>query len=177
MKLNMNIIDDKVRKQYKRYIFQCFLATLTILAVLFFLDILTETAIIAALGASAFIVFTMPNMYSSDPRRLLGGYLVGVGTGIIISTIAKNDLIQSFFINGTSSLIVFGAIAVGIAIFLMTITNTEHAPAAGIALGLVINTWDYRTIIFILAAILWMTIIRKILKPYMINLTSPVSKK
>jgi CBS-domain-containing membrane protein len=70
----MEIIDIKTRKNIWRYISQCILATVTILAILFFLDVLTETAIIAALGASAFIVFTMPNTYSSDPRRLIGGY-------------------------------------------------------------------------------------------------------
>ncbi len=72
------------------------------------------------------------------------------------------------------ALIVFGAIAVGIAIFIMTITNTEHAPAAGIALGLVINEWNYFTIILIFCAIVWMASVRKFLKPYLMDLISPI---
>lgn len=55
-------------------------------------------------------------------------------------------------------------IIVGFAIFIMTVTNTEHAPAAGIALGLVINRWDYLTIIFIIVAIIWMASIKIVLK-------------
>lgn len=167
----MEIIDIKTRKNIWRYISQCILATGTILAILFFLDVLTETAIIAALGASAFIVFTMPNTYSSDPRRLIGGYFFGIITGFIFNFLSENIEIINF-IGGNTSLIVFGALSTGVAIFLMTITNTEHAPAAGVALGLVINSWDYMTIIFILCAILLMAIIRKILRSKLMNLSS-----
>ena len=71
------------------------------------------------------------------------------------------------------ALVVFGAIAVGIAIFVMTVTNTEHAPAAGIALGLVINEWNYFTIILIFCAIVWMASVRIILKKYLMDLISP----
>lgn len=169
----MKIIDDKVRTHLSSYILQCFLATLTLLAVLIFLNVLTETAIIAALGASAFIVFTMPHMYSSYPRRLIGGYIIGIVVGIIFYFISTSDPAKILFLNENTSLIFFGALAVGVSILLMTITNTEHAPAAGISLGLVINQWTNITILFILGAILWMAVVRKILKPYLIDLTSP----
>jgi CBS-domain-containing membrane protein len=172
----MQIFDVKVKKNLGRYLLQCFLATLTILAVLLFLDVLTETAIIAALGASAFIVFTMPKTYSSDPRRLVGGYVVGILIGILFNQISNLEQTKYLFFNETTSLVVFGAAAVGIAIFIMAITNTEHAPAAGIALGLVINQWTYLTIAFILIAIVWMAGVRRILKPHLMNLTSPLKQ-
>ncbi len=94
----MRFFDKKFRKNVHRYIFQCVLATLTVLAVLVFLNVLTETAIIAALGASAFIVFTMPNTYSSDPRRLIGGYIVGIIVGIICNYISFIEDFSNFFI-------------------------------------------------------------------------------
>jgi hypothetical protein len=37
---------------------------------------------------------------------------------------------SNFFTSTEMSLIVFGAIAVGLAIFIMAVTNTEHPPAA-----------------------------------------------
>jgi len=80
---------------------------------------------------------------------------------------------MTFFTNTEMSLIVFGAIAVGLSIFIMAVTNTEHPPAAGIALGLLINKWDWMTIIFILFAISWLTGVRKILNPYLMDLISP----
>jgi CBS-domain-containing membrane protein len=167
------LIDKKFRENTVKYIFQCALATLTILAVLTFLDILTETAIITALGASVFIVFTMPTQYSSDPRRLLGGYIIGITVGFIFYIISTEFFGTNVIANHTTSLIIFGSIAVGCAIFLMAVTNTEHAPAAGIAIGLVINKWDYLTIIFIIMAIFWMFSIKTILKKYLMDLISP----
>ena len=76
-------IDKKFRKNTLKYIFQCFLATITIIPILIFLNILTEAALITSLGASTFIVFTMPTQYSSDSRRLIGGYIVGLIVGFI----------------------------------------------------------------------------------------------
>jgi len=169
--MKYRILDEKLKQNFLKYILQCTLATLTILAVLFFLDILTETAIITSLGASAFIIFTMPKMYSSHPRRLIGGYIVGLSVGIICFLILNFE--EYFFIDEKTMLILFGAISVGFSIFLMAITNTEHAPAAGIALGLVINEWNIMTIFFIIGAILWMASVRIVLKKYLMNLTSP----
>jgi len=167
------IIDKKFKKHTLKYLFQCLLATLTILAVLIFLDILNEAALITALGASAFIVFTMPSQYSSDPRRLIGGYFVGLLVGFIFYLIASLDIGIDIFINSTSSLVVFGSLAVGLSIFIMAVTNTEHAPAAGIALGLVISKWDFLTIIFILCAVFWLAGIKIVLKKYLMDLISP----
>ena len=167
------IFDKKFKKNRLKYIFQCFLATLTIFAVLIFLDVLNEAALITALGASAFIVFTMPTQYSSDPRRLIGGYIVGLIVGFIFFLLSISTSSNQIFENEITLLIIFGAISVGFAVFIMAVTNTEHAPAAGIALGLVINKWDYLTIIFIIIAILWLAGIRIILKNYLMDLISP----
>ena len=167
------LIDKKFKKNPVKYIFQCVLAAFTILAILLFLNILTEIAIITALGASAFIVFTMPKQYSSDSRRLFGGYIVGLVIGFIFYIIKNLDIVKNVFDNTTTLLVIFGTLAVGVSIFLMAVTNTEHAPAAGIALGLVINKWDYITIIFIIIAIIWMYGIKTLLKKYLIDLISP----
>ena len=167
------IIDKKFKGNKLKYIGQCFLATLTILAVLIFLDVLNETAIITALGASAFVVFTMPNQYSSDSRRLIGGYIVGLICGLLFFLISNSQIKNLFYNSETTILVIFGAIAVGFSIFVMALTNTEHAPAAGIALGLVINKWDYLTTIFIIISVLWLASIRFLLRKYLMDLISP----
>ncbi len=171
----MNIIDDKVRKNVFNYVFQCVLAMLILLFVLFFLDTLMETVLIASLGATAFIVFAMPKSYTSSPRRLIGGYCIGISIGIICYYLG--NLLVDFsilhLITNHSSPIFFAAVAVGLSIFLMTITNTEHAPAAGIALGLVINQWTFSSVLFIIVVMILMAVIQHLLQPFLINLTSP----
>jgi CBS-domain-containing membrane protein len=166
----MRILDQKFRKNLVKYIFQCLLATLAILIILLFLDVLTETAIIASLGATAFIVFTMPYAYSSKTRPLLGGYIVGIIVGITLNTIATSTIITSLQLPQNITIAGFGAISVGIAIFVMVATDTEHPPAAGIALGLIINVWEPTTILYIIIAVILLTSLKKALKPYMLDL-------
>ncbi len=166
----LRFFDVKFRKNIDKYIFQCVLATIAILIILLFLDVLNETAIIASLGATAFIVFTMPNAYSSHSRPLLGGYLVGITVGVVLHYIASSAFVSVFLPTHSFTIAVFGAIAVGIAIFVMVATDTEHPPAAGISLGLILNVWDIRTIFFIIAAVIVLASIKKILKPFLLDL-------
>ena len=175
---SIRVIDPKVRENLLNYLFQCLLATSIILISLLFLDILNETAIIASLGATSFIVFAMPKTYASSPRRLIGGYIIGISIGSICFYLGSINQIYFYTLFSTANLpIFFASIAVGLSIFLMTITNTEHAPAAGIALGLVINQWDAKSILFIIVVMLIMATIRHVLNPYLINLTSPILNK
>lgn len=164
------LIDPKFRHNTGPYLLQCGLAAATIVVILLFLDVISHTAIIATLGASAFIVFTMPRQYCSRPRPFLGGYLVGMTVGCLCCLLSHAQFLNPLLLTPRTSSIVFGALAVGAAILLMTITNTEHPPATGMALGLVLNEWDYQTLIFILLAILFMAGVRHLLKSKMINL-------
>ncbi|MFO8078620.1 MAG: HPP family protein [Thermoplasmatota archaeon] len=171
----MNIIDDKVRKNLFNYLFQCALATVILLWALLFLDVLTETVLIASLGATAFIVFAMPKSYSSSPRRLIGGYSIGITVGLLCYYLGTLFIDFSLLASVTnhSSPIFFAALAVGLSIFFMTITDTEHAPAAGISLGLVINQWSVSSLMFIIVVMIAMILVQRLLHSFLINLTSP----
>ena len=166
----MKIIDTKLKHNIGRYIFQCFLATLAILIVLLFLDVLKHTAIIASLGATAFIVFATPKSYPSLPRPLIGGYIVGIFVGSLCYLLSTSSWILALVPTQKLLHLIFGSLAVGISIFLMVITDTEHPPAAGIALGLVINEWDYRTIIFIISGVLVLFLIKILLRSVLVDL-------
>jgi len=165
----MYVFDPKVKISVIKYIIQPLIAMIAILIPLIFLDVLHETAIIASLGATAFVVFSRPHSKFSQPRRLFGGYLVGIGVGVILWYLCR--LLSSSTILSEKFLLIFlGALAVGFSIFVMVVTDTEHAPAAGIALGLVINRWDYLTLIFILSSVSLFFFIKKLLKSKMIDL-------
>jgi CBS-domain-containing membrane protein len=166
----MRVLDSKIRKNLWRYLFQSSAATLSTLALLLFLDVLSHTAIIATLGATAFIVFAMPTYPSASTRSLVGGYLVGVSAGCLCSRLSSLPLVSSAFAVHEAPLTVLGAVAVGIAIFLMVMTNTEHPPAAGMSLGLVLNEWDYGTVAFIFGAVILLAIVRRLLRRVLIDL-------
>ena len=47
------------------------------------LDVVTKAVIIAALGLSTFIAFTMPKAEVSKPRIMIGRYIVGIVAGCL----------------------------------------------------------------------------------------------
>ena len=166
----MRIVDPKVKNNLSKYVFQSLLATVAILLPLIFLDVLNETAIIASLGATAFIVFVRPQTKFSQPRRLFGGYFVGILVGCLFCFLSQCILFHTL-LGQKWSLVIFGALAVGLSIFIMVTTDTEHAPAAGIALGLVINDWDYLTLFFIVSSVILFSLVKRLLISKMIDLT------
>ena len=88
---SMEVFDTKFTHSKLWYLFQCLLATVSVLLILVILDAKRNTAIIAALGASCFIVFTMPHAKISSSRFLLGGYLVGLAAGTFCYFLSQLD--------------------------------------------------------------------------------------
>jgi CBS-domain-containing membrane protein len=81
-------LDDRLTTDnIRRYALQCSLATMVVLILLVALDAVTQTVLIAALGASTFIAFAVPRSVVSNPRCLIGGYLVGIFAGSILSSL------------------------------------------------------------------------------------------
>ena len=62
------------------------------------------------------------------------------------------------------------AVSVGLGILLMAATNTEHPPAAGTALGLVVHGLSWSAVVFILSSSLALSLVRVALRPRLINL-------
>ncbi len=164
------LVDPKFRRHPTRYIAQCGIATVTILIVLLLLDAMHQTVLIASLGASAFIAFTMPHVNASKRRFLIGGYIVGTAVGCAWATVASVVALAGIWSSPAPLLIVCGALATGSAILAMVITQTEHPPAAALALGYVLNEWDLLTILVILAGILAISTVKETCKPLLIDL-------
>lgn len=164
------MLDPKVKDYLKNYIFQSVLATIAILLVLVFLDILEHTALIATLGASSFIIFVMPHSYISMPKQVIGGYILGMISGCLCFFLMTGFSHLLGFVPAKVFVVGLGALAVGAPIFLMSVLNIEHPPAVGISLGLVLNQWNHQTIIFILFAIIVMLVVKRLLQPILIDL-------
>jgi CBS-domain-containing membrane protein len=158
--------DIKVRKQFGRYILQCAIAGAVAFVFLSFLNVLEHMGLVAALGATTFMTFTMPHRVSTRARYVVGGYISGIIAGILCNFILTG-LVAPSYDNG---LALMGAVAVAVAGLIMVSTNTEHPPAAGAALGLVLQPWTYPTVIFVLASAVFLSVAKHYLKPIMIDL-------
>ena len=165
-----NIIDQYIHSKWAHYIFQCSLATLSLILILVVGDSLLRAAIVVGIASSTFTVFVIPRSVAATPRRVLGGHLVAAMIGTTISLLLQLTVFGAYAEDTKYLLDICAAISVGIGILLMVVTNTEHPPAAGTALGLVIYGFDWSSVVFILASALLLCLVRWILFPRMINL-------
>ena len=157
------------RKNIRRYALQCSLAAAVVLMLLMVLDAVTQTVLIAALGASVFIAFAVPGSLHSSPRCLIGGYLAGILAGSLMATL--NIAIDfSDVVTAHASMVVFGALATGLAMFLMVVTKTEHPPAAALALGLVLNEWTLLTLVVVIVGVIALSICKQLVLPILMDL-------
>jgi len=170
----MQILDQKAKEYFLNYVLQCALAWVAIAVVLLFFDYTSaigqNITIIASLGSSAFVLFALPKISSAMPRRFIGGYIVALGLGVLFHSIALHTLSNGNFEKGPI-LVFFGATVVALTIFVMVLTNTEHAPAVGAAFAIIISGWNVTTLIFIMASVVTMSSVHYSLRNHLKNLS------
>lgn len=166
----MEIIDKSFKRAPKSFIIQSLLAVVAVAIILYFVEVLTHAAIVAALGASAFIVFAMPHSITAQPRKLIGGHVVGLLFGTFCYYAFLTGPLGKLITGWEFTTLFIYALAVGLSIFLMAITNTEHPPAAGTALGIVAHAWSYQVVIFVLLSVIGLAIVRALLGSYLRDL-------
>lgn len=163
------VFDAKFRSHRLQYLKQTLMATVTMMVLLLLLDLVEQTVLIASLGASTFILFSMPHTRRSKPRYLIGGYAVGTLAGCTMSALA--GWLQSFaFADPRVVDVCCAALALGAAFLIMVATDTEHPPAAALALGFVLNQWDLFALLVVLAGIVLITTIKELIKPRLLDL-------
>lgn len=167
MKVWGDILDENFPKGKGRYIWQSLIAIGVVTFILFSLDILAKSAIVAALGASSFIVFAMPKTIGAQPRNVIGGHIIGLITG---SLCYFAFLTTDIPLGGGLLYIVAGGMAVGLSMFGMAITKTEHPPAGGTALGIIAHGWTFKVVIFVIGFAVMLSFIRYLLRNRLGNL-------
>jgi CBS-domain-containing membrane protein len=164
----MKIFDTSFSHHKINYFLQPFLASLCLFLVILLGENLGNNIIIASVGATAFIIFVVPNYKLGTARLILGGYIVSILVGFIffhIFTLSdvfwKEHLLLKAF---------FSSFAVGVAIFIMVVIDCEHPPAAGVALDVVIRHHNYISFLYLLFTVAFMLLIKHLLRKYLINL-------
>eukprot|EP01101_Sappina_pedata_P011311 TRINITY_DN750_c0_g1_i2.p1 TRINITY_DN750_c0_g1~~TRINITY_DN750_c0_g1_i2.p1 ORF type:complete len:227 (+),score=33.78 TRINITY_DN750_c0_g1_i2:74-754(+) len=101
--------------------------TMIILAVLEQYCFRQETLgfMLACYSATCMLVLTFPSSPFSQPRNVLGGHIVSAYVGVTVYKLFGHEPEMYWF---------YCALAVAIAVLLMSLTKTSHPPAAAIAL-------------------------------------------
>ncbi len=162
----VHILDDKLREGWaKYYIMQAFLAFIVFFTCLLFLAHIFTGILVAAIGASAFIVFAIPRNTTATPRAVIFGHaicgLVG-GGAFLVDIFPDNPPVNYAF---KASLAFF------LGFFLMVITDTEHPPAASTAVGFAIDGFKIDAYAFVIFAAVLLALSQILLKKYLRDLT------
>jgi len=151
----LQLIDKKFRENPLPYIMQSIVAAV-FLAVTFALIWSINPVVVAGIGSTTFILFALPNNRANTPRNIIGGHTVAMGIGVLFSLIPYDILAGSF--------------AVGAAIFIMTMTDTEHPPAASTALGVAVDEFNLELLLFVVVATTLLVFFQRSIRKYLIDL-------
>lgn len=146
---------------WRNYIYQTLMASALVFLVLILLD-MQHAVVIASIGASVFLVFAMPRNITAQPRRVIGGYLIGLVAGSLSAMIPQSSLYQSFAVYG---------LAVGVSMFLMVALDMEHPPASGIALGTAMTGFSPRIGIAVVTSCIVLSFAHYFVRRFFKNLT------
>lgn len=149
-------IKSKLKKLWKYYILQSLLATIVLFILVLILG-KDKMLVFSSIGATIFTAFAMPKSVSARTRNIIGGHLVGLASGAI------------FYLT-TLPYYVEYPLAVGVALLLMAALNTEHPPAAGTALAVVISEVSFDTFIVIIISVIFISQCRYHLRNYLKDL-------
>lgn len=167
--------DRKIVAQAPNYLFQSALATVSLIVILLVEDTVLRAAIVVAVASTAFTIFVVPNSVAASPRRVIGGHLVAVIAGTIFWSLLSIPALASASEESRYVLDIMAALSVGLSMLLLSMllmvaTDTEHPPAAGTALGLVIYEWSWSAVVFILVSSVVLSAVRIALRPRLVNL-------
>jgi len=149
-------ITRKFKKLWKHYILQSLLGSLTLLVIVLVRGE-EQMIVTATIGSTAFIVFAMPQSISAKTRNVLGGHLVGLGSGSLLFCVPLEPYLEY-------------PLALGLAIFLMVALDVEHPPAAATALAVVINQGHRDVFLTVLVSALILSQARFYLRHYLKDL-------
>ncbi len=149
----------------KRYLWQAALAAMVMLIVLLLVDSVADAVLAAGLGSSAVIVFVHPNSSGAALRHLVGGHLLGLAVGVLSAFL----LFHSGWVPVPADVEhwaanIAAAITLGLVILLMSMTDTEHPPAAATGLGFALQSLNVTVIALFAVAVLVLAVSKVLLR-------------
>ena len=166
-----HLIDPKFARSYPSYFLQAGMATLVLLAIMFFVDSLSSAAIAAGLASSIIIIFLNPSNRTANLRAVLGGHLIALLIGSAFSFLLFSGPVHEALADTQAVRMLGFAAPVGLIILLMAVTDTEHPPAGGTAIGMASQVWQWEIFGSIIGALVLLAVLKLVLRQYVYDLT------
>ncbi len=150
----------RIRARWRAYLLQSGLACATTFLILVLLNI-ENAVVIAALGASAFIVFGRPFDITAPTRNVIGGHMIGFSLGALCALLPQSS---------TLVILMWYALSVGLSILFMLILYMHHPPAAATALGVAMRGFSEQLLVGVLTVTFILAIVHFTIKPHLRDL-------
>ena len=138
--------------------------------VLLVMDVVLQAAIIVAIASSSFIVFIMPHSKASSPRQVIGGHVVAIIVATAVAAVYLIPVLGELAHGSHLAGDLLAVASVGLSILFMVLTRTEHPPAAGTALGLIVGGWELTAASFVLLEAVMLSAAHILLRSRLVNL-------
>ncbi len=166
MKRTIVSMAAEFKTHWKNYVFQSLFATCVIFVVMLYLGVGEHrSVIVASIGATAFLVFALPQKSLSQPRNVIGSHLVGLISGCLSVLIMKYAPSDSEYI-----LAMVYAFAVGFSMFVMVVVDAEHPPGSGTALGIAVGGFSWNVLATVMVSAVILSLIHHFAKSYLRDL-------
>jgi hypothetical protein len=125
----------------------------------------------SSLGSSAFLAFVAHDTVMARAPRMIWGYVLGIIVGVLVSiAVHYVDGCHAEICTLTSTYAVGAGVAALLLMLLMNMFDCQHPPAIGIAIGVILRGWTWYGLLIVMVFVLWIALLRKVLRPYLINL-------
>jgi hypothetical protein len=124
----------------------------------------------ASLGSSVVGTFINPAGATARLRAVVGGHTMALLLESVFSFILFARSIEGFIADHSQFHALMMALAVGLLILVMAITDTEHPPAAGIAIWMASREWTPEVFGGILGALVLLGVIKLVLRRHLRDL-------
>ncbi len=149
----------KFRSHWKNYVGQSLFATIIFALILVTLNVQIRPIITASVGATAFIVFAIPSDVTANTKNIVGGHIIGVFAGSLSAWL----VIEAYSL-------LFYSFAVGLSIFMMVMTDCEHPPASGTALGLSVSGASPEVVFTLMICVTALASVHRVFRSYLRDL-------
>ena len=162
----VRIIEMKKGFITKYLVIQSLLAGIFITIIILVGETFSNNVINAAIGSSVALLFLHPKNRQNRFKSLVVGNLIAIITFILLHFLFQlfdQDLYVSI---SNKNFHIFSGISFFICLLVMTLTNSEHVPAAGTSIGLSVHEFDFRLILFVIFSVLFLYVFKLALDRY-----------
>ena len=153
-------MDPHFKRNWRAYVIQSLLATLILLDIMWFWGVMAHGILVASVGSTAFILFAMIESPTARARNTVGSHALCALIGGLCALLP--------YAIGAEA--IRGAAAIGLSIFVMVVTDTEHPPAAGTALAFALTGWETVTYLHLVTFVGGLWLLSYLVRPWMRSL-------